>query len=112
MAKLPALFSSGGKMSGRLVWMGLAHAHKHLLSVVVSVRIQFFSLDLTGQGRSKGVFPATPRLESLVRSREMLLSDLGAEPRPLSLHSRTCNKGFQSEHASHRVTFPMVLWER
>lgn len=31
----------------------------------------------------------------------MLLSDLGAEPRHLSLHSRTFNKDFQSEHASH-----------
>lgn len=62
-----------------------------------------------GKDEAKGPFPAIPRLGGLVGPREMLLVDLRAEPRPLSLLSRT-RHGHMFPVATHiSITFPMVL---
>lgn len=75
-----------GRGNGWLVWMGLAHSQKHPLSAV-TVRIQ----DLTGQEEAKGPFLLFLDL-GVWWAPGMLLVDLRAGPRPLSLHSRTCNR--------------------
>lgn len=107
MAKLGHLFSNTGERNGWLVWMGLAHSQKHPLSAAVTVRIQ---LCLPGPNwarkKQRGLSLLCLDFGGLGSPREMLLVDLRAEPRSLSLHSRhAMDTGSQWQQVS-QITFP------
>lgn len=107
MAKLGHLFSNTGERNRWLVWMGLAHSQKHPLSAAVTIRIQ---LCLPGPNwarkKQRGLSLLFLDFGGLGGPREMLLVDLRAEPRSLSLHSRTCH-GYRFPVATGiSITFP------
>lgn len=93
---------------GWLVWMGLARSHKHLLSAVFQSGSSSFSLDLTGQGRSKGVFPASPSLGSLAGSERCFFQTWGQS---LGLCPFTQGYGTDKDfHWEHGLVEFRFLW--